>query len=127
MEPESNSEKFFFCSFLLDSIEELLCPDRFTQVSVHPCIEAPPAITAGRESCEGNDRNVPAPFLLPYTNGGCRLESIHFRHLYVHQNAVEWTTLQSIQHAIPFPASLTSWPRFSSSSMTICRLTGLSS
>src|SRR4029450_6526793 len=61
--------EIFLCVFMLDSIEQLLRPDRFTQVSVHPCIEAPPAITACRESCEGNDRNVPAPFYLPYTNG----------------------------------------------------------
>ena len=85
------------------------------------------AITVGRESCEGNDRNVPPPVLLPFTNGRCLVWSPSISGICTSiRMQSNGPRSRASSTPIPFPASLTSWPRFSSSSMTICRLTGLS-
>src|SRR5664279_828475 len=62
---------------------------RFRQVVIHPCFQASLSVAL---HCVGRERDNPdavaaVSFSLPYRPRG--LQSVHFRHLHVHQNDVE--------------------------------------
>ena len=62
---------------------------------VHACISTGRTIFSHHRRCHGNDgQGIPACFL---PNAPCSLESVHLRHLYVHQHGIEVVLIEPVQ------------------------------
>src|SRR5207302_5621578 len=91
-------------------IEKFLRADRFTEVRIHAAIEAPLPVTFHGIAGHGNDRNVMASDFFALTNDSRRLETIHLRHLDIHENDVESLSMERLQRLRTIVSDLHSVP-----------------
>jgi hypothetical protein len=74
---------------LIENIQKLVELDRLGQECIHARLGALLAKAVQDVSCEGNDRHVASGVQFALPNFSCRLETVHFWHLHVHQDDVD--------------------------------------
>ena len=87
------------CQHGFDCLEKLVSVDGFSDVAVHATFEKPLPVAHHRVRGHGDDRNVCAGSSFPPPNRRGGFQSVHQRHLDVHQNQVEALLLQSLECA----------------------------
>ena len=73
----------------VDGPGRFLGRDRFRQVAVHSRLQALLPIADHGVSCHGDNGNVGAAGFLVRANDRCSFESVHLRHLYVHEHQIK--------------------------------------
>ena len=77
---------------LLDHLQQLLRPEWFAEIIRHAGLQAVLAVSFQHVGGQGDDGNLSAladhPFRLQFPNGPCRFETVHFRHLAIHEHQI---------------------------------------
>ena len=81
-------------------VQQLVQVHRFADVAIHACVEAGLLVFAHGGRGHGKDDRL----LYGWegaANHACRFQTIHLRHLYVHQDQIVWLALQRFDDLLP--------------------------